>query len=191
MVDNSDSKNDDKNFLDDIMNEDESSEASKKSSKKKSQEKPVKEFNEDDEISEDERKRILDEIDLDSDDDEDEEESSQLSAPVEEKIKDSISDDSIQDLTNKSIDSGPSELQDVVDQDNYLPFISDKYELKTDVLEVIDRNERSFKMVAEKMIQKSSQLDNVAKDEDGANRRLMHFKLYDQIANRFHGDVKV
>jgi hypothetical protein len=46
-------------------------------------------------------------------------------------------------------------------------------------------------MVAEKMIQKSSQLDNVAKDEDGANRRLMHFKLYDKIANRFHGDVKV
>ncbi len=79
----------------------------------------------------------------------------------------------------------------MVDQDNYLPFISDKYELKTDVLEVIDRNERSFKMVAEKMIQKSSQLDNIAKDEDGANRRLMHFKLYDKVANRFHGDVKV
>lgn len=44
---------------------------------------------------------------------------------------------------------------------NYLPFISEKHEVKTDVLEVIDRNERSFKMVAEKMIQKSSQLDGV------------------------------
>ena len=149
VVDNSDSKNDDKNLLDDIMNEDESSEESKKSEDKKPS---VKEFNEDDEISEGERKRILDEIDLDSDDDEDEDdESSQESVPVEDK-KDSISDDSIQDLTNKSIDSGPSELQDVVDTLNYLPFISEKHEVKTDVLEVIDRNERSFKMVAEKMI---------------------------------------
>lgn len=76
----------------------------------------------------------------------------------------------------------------MVDPLNYLPFISEKHEVKTDVLEVIDRNERSFKMVAEKMIQKSSQLDGVAKEE---GRRLMHFKLYDKIAHRFHGDVRV
>ena len=79
----------------------------------------------------------------------------------------------------------------MVDEENYLPFISDKYELKTDVLEVIDRNERSFKMVAEKMIQKSSQLDSALTQDGEDKRRLMHFKLFDKIANRFHGDVKV
>ena len=103
-----------------------------------------------------------------------------------------MDDDSIDEIADKSIDSGPSELQEVVDAENYLPFISDKYEFKNDVLEVIDRNERSFKMVAEKMIQKSSQLDQqVAPEEQEAQRRLMHFKLYDKVANRFHGDVKV
>ena len=43
-------------------------------------------------------------------------------------------------------------MQEVVDPLNYLPFISDKYDLKNDVIEVIDRNERSFKRVAETMI---------------------------------------
>lgn len=75
---------------------------------------------------------------------------------------------------------------------NYLPFISEKFEYQNDVLEVIDRNERSFKIVAEKMIQKSSQLDQQNdRDKDGSSRRLMHFKLFDKIAQRFHGDVKV
>jgi hypothetical protein len=47
----------------------------------------------------------------------------------------------------------------VASADNYLPYISDRYESKNDILEEIDRNERSFKIIAEKMIQKSSQLD--------------------------------
>ena len=42
-----------------------------------------------------------------------------------------------------------------------MPFISQKYEFQNDVLEVIDQNERSFKIVAEQMIQKSSQLDRI------------------------------
>lgn len=37
--------------------------------------------------------------------------------------------------------------------------MSEKYDFKNDVLEIIDRNERSFKIDAEKMIQKSSQLE--------------------------------
>jgi hypothetical protein len=37
--------------------------------------------------------------------------------------------------------------------------VSEKYDFKNDVLEIIDRNERSFKIDAEKMIQKSSQLE--------------------------------
>lgn len=72
-----------------------------------------------------------------------------------------LSDASVGDLADKSIDSGPQELQDAVDRSNYLPFISQKYEFQNDVLEVIDQNERSFKIVAEQMIQKSSQLDRV------------------------------
>ena len=79
VVDNSDSKNDDKNLLDDIMNEEESEEESKKSEEKKQ---PVKEFNEDDEISDGERKRILDEIDLDSDEDNDDDEDESSEASV-------------------------------------------------------------------------------------------------------------
>jgi hypothetical protein len=78
----------------------------------------------------------------------------------------SSEDDSIQDLANKSIDSGPSELQEIVDPNNYLPFISDRFELRNDVLEEIDRNERSFKIIAEKMIQKSSQLELPAGHEE-------------------------
>jgi WD40 repeat protein len=90
----------------------------------------------------------------------------------------------------------------VVDPNNYLPYISDRYDFKHDILEEIDRNERSFKMVAEKMIQKSSLLEVKCDDNSningsvevgtqGSQRRLMHFKLYDKIAHRFHGDAKV
>lgn len=99
---------------------------------------------------------------MDSDDDDDESSSDEDEEEADDskqqaENKDSLmDDDSIDEIADKSIDSGPSELQEVVDENNYLPFISDKYEFKNDVLEVIDRNERSFKMVAEKMIQKSS-----------------------------------
>ena len=87
-----------------------------------------------------------------SSDERSKDESSQESDSRGKNHEKDSSDDSIQDLTNKSIDSGPSELQEVVDPQNYLPYISDKFDLKNDVLEVIDRNERSFKIVAEKMI---------------------------------------
>jgi hypothetical protein len=35
---------------------------------------------------------------------------------------------------------------------NYLKYTSDKFVLQSDILEVVDRNERSFKQVAEYMI---------------------------------------
>jgi len=57
-------------------------------------------------------------------------------------------------------------LQDVVDQNNYLPYISDKFDQKHDILEEIDKNERSFKIIAEKMIAKSSQLDVLTGEQD-------------------------
>ena len=64
--------------------------------------------------------------------------------------------DSFHDQMDQSIHSETSPVAEHVDKENYLPFISDKYAYKNDVLEVIDRNERSFKFIAEKMIQKSS-----------------------------------
>lgn len=73
-----------------------------------------------------------------------------------EGSKESDEDDSYQEITNKSLDSGPSELQAVVNPQNYKPYISDRFENKHDILEEIDKNERSFKMVAEKMISKLS-----------------------------------
>ena len=42
---------------------------------------------------------------------------------------------------------------------NYMPFISERYESANDILEIVDRNERNFKSVAEQMIYNSSQLD--------------------------------
>ena len=36
--------------------------------------------------------------------------------------------------------------------ENYLRYASEKYNAKLDILEIIDKNERSFKQVAEKMI---------------------------------------
>ena len=62
------------------------------------------------------------------------------------------------------------------------------------MLEVVDKNERSFKQVAEKMIAQSSQLvpQGGDADEDKApKRRLMHGKQFKKIADRFHGDIKV
>lgn len=174
----SNSKGENEDLLDDIMNEsdDSSSQDDKGKAKEeeaddgaKDQKKGTqkskgasdKEFNEDDEISEGERRRILEELedsdDEEGDDDDDyggesDSDSSDDKSSRDggnKKEDDSMSDASMGDLANKSIDSGPQELQDIVDKSNYLPFISQKYEFQNDVLEVIDKNERSFKMVAE------------------------------------------
>ena len=109
-------------------------------------------------MDEEEEKRLREKM-LDSDSSSSNSDSSKTSSSEDESGSNrkksgehSSDDDSIQDLTNKSIDSGPSELQEVVDTNNYLPYISEKYESKTDILEEIDRNERSFKIIAEKMI---------------------------------------
>jgi len=54
-----------------------------------------------------------------------------------------------QDLLNRSLES---ETEEVISVNNYLRYASDKVNAKFDLLEVIDKNERSFKQVAEKMI---------------------------------------
>ncbi len=85
--------------------------------------------------------------------------------------------------------------------------MSDKYNFYTDVLELVDKNERSFKQVAEKMISKTSYLIQPMHElgignaglkqlEDGSShgaptaRRLMHMKVFPYIADRYHGDPK-
>ena len=60
-----------------------------------------------------------------------------------------------------------------VNAENYLRYASEKYNAKLDILEIIDKNERSFKQVAEKMITQSSQLEIQEKDQQ-PQRKLMH-----------------
>ena len=60
------------------------------------------------------------------------------------------------DILNRSLQS---DCGDPLDAENYLRYASDKYNTQLDILEIIDKNERSFKQVAEKMIQQSSQLE--------------------------------
>ena len=105
------------------------------------------------------------------------------------------------DIMNRSLQSDGAEALDSV---NYLRYASDKFNQKLDMLEIVDKNERSFKQVAERMINLSSQLVSPA-GEDGAvgasgtidgnaggpTRRLMHTKLFKKIADRFHGDIKI
>jgi hypothetical protein len=64
------------------------------------------------------------------------------------------------DLLNHSLESD-DQLQKkfkIVDAENYTRYVSDKVQLKLDILQVIDKNERSFKRIAEKKIEESSQL---------------------------------
>jgi hypothetical protein len=95
---------------------------------------------EDDHVSEDEKARILRMIEQeDSDEDKSDESSDEQQ---EKEIKDSTSIVSDQDLLNRSLEST---TDDVLCSQNFLRFTSDKYNQKYDLLEVVDKNERSFK----------------------------------------------
>lgn len=56
------------------------------------------------------------------------------------------------EIENRSIDGDEEEPIEVIDKENYLRYVSEKYSMQTDVLEVVDKNERSFKQVAERLI---------------------------------------
>ena len=89
----------------------------------------------------------------DEDDDEDESSGSEDEDSSSKKGSFKDSEGSIQDITGVSLSSGgTSELQEVVNKDNYMPFISERYESANDILEIVDKNERNFKSVAEQMI---------------------------------------
>ena len=57
----------------------------------------------------------------------------------------------------------------------------------------MDKNERSFKQVAEKMIQQSSWLETPPLENlsQQASRKLMHMKVFKKISDRFFGDEEV
>ena len=78
-----------------------------------------------------------------------EQEDSESDEPSEgeesEERKDS--DDSMNsDFLNRSLDEN---TEQVINKDNFLKFVSSQI----NVLDTVDKNERSFKLVAEKMIQ--------------------------------------
>ena len=54
-----------------------------------------------------------------------------------------------EDLLNHSLES---DAEPIIDEQNFLRFVSEQ----PNVLDTVDKNERSFKQVAEKMIEQSS-----------------------------------
>jgi len=119
------------------------------------QEKPK--AKDDDHVSEDEKERILRMIEDEDDSDEEEDSSNENDEGPEGKRdpnrkRGSQSSDSIvsdQDLLNRSLQS---DCDEAVDSKNYFRYASEKFNAKYDLLEIVDKNERSFKQVAEKMI---------------------------------------
>ena len=125
----------------------------------------VEEVNEDPtKMSEDEQKRIMRMIeqedssdeDDDLDDDDESGQSGKGGAKKEAKGGEGSDNDSFcsdNDILNRSLQS---DCGDPASAENYLRYASEEYSRKIDILEIIDKNERSFKQVAEKMIQQSS-----------------------------------
>lgn len=157
-------------------------------------------------MSEDEKKRYLENI-MDEDEDSDEIDSQNQNANLraedvsrnddllkaaainEKKQKDdkqdgnsgeeSLSDE--EDILNRSLDSGTEAA--VIDPTNYFRFVSERYSSQNDMVELVDKNERSFKQIAEQLIGQTNKLlaqdvvrSGVTDDQSqGApSRRLMH-----------------
>ena len=182
-----------------------------KDSQKRHEKKTKEKEKSNDELSEGAEARLLRMIEQESDSDDEEgteEEASEESQ--DEHIKDKKqkatkeveegkqgsengSINSEEDILNRSLhDDGDEAIVSA----NYLRYASDKFSQKQDLLEIVDKNERSFKQVAEKMITQSSQLltsiqEDILEGDDAPKRRLMSMAQFKRIAERFHGDVKV
>lgn len=108
-------------------------------------------------MSEDEQQRIMRMIEQEDSSDEDEgsddvDEDSTGQVQNKEAKEDGSDADSFcsdNDILNRSLEVDCGEP---IKAENYLRYASDKYNTKLDILEIIDKNERSFKQVAEKMI---------------------------------------
>lgn len=96
-------------------------------------------YADDDHISENEREKILRQIEQEDSDD-DSSSSDESNADDEGKDSDSIVSD--QELLNRSLQSDKDEA---VCSSNYLRYASEKVNQRYDMMEVIDKNERSFK----------------------------------------------
>ena len=109
-------------------------------------------------MSEDEKKRIMAMIDLEDSSDEEEKSDDEDEDSQGEKLdkegkaagSDNDSFCSDNDILNRSLQS---DCGDPVEAENYLRYASEKFNTKLDILQIIDKNERSFKQVAEKMIE--------------------------------------
>jgi len=146
-----------------------------------------------DKMSEDEKRRIMKMIEQEdsSDEDDDSDQVDQTSEGRQAVNKPVGSDNdsfcSDNDILNRSLNS---DCGDAILPENYLRYASEKYSAKLDILGIIDKNERSFKQVAEKMIQQSSQLETHTEVREATlQRKLMHQKTFKKIADRYHGDV--
>ena len=108
-------------------------------------------------MSEDEKKRVLAAImddDSSNEESDSDDEVSQNSAGLvkgkdNKEGSDSGSFCSDNDIYNRDLDMDCGEA---VNSQNYLRYASEKYNQKLDILEIVDKNERSFKQVAERMI---------------------------------------
>ena len=97
--------------------------------------------------------------DDDSDEDSAREETSQILGQKDGKQSNDDSFCSDNDILNRSLESSQSG-EKACAPENILRYVSEKYNDSLDILGIVDKNERSFKQVAEKMIQQSSQLES-------------------------------
>lgn len=85
----------------------------------------------------------------DSDDGESDDDDSDSDEIGSNKDSDSFMEE---DIANRSLNAEDEDELVVIDNLNYLKYVSDRFNQQTDILEIVDRNERNFKQLAEKMI---------------------------------------
>ena len=85
----------------------------------------------------------------DSDDGESDDDDSDYDEIGSNKDSDSFMEE---DIANRSLNAEDEDELVVIDNLNYLKYVSDRFNQQTDILEIVDRNERNFKQLAEKMI---------------------------------------
>lgn len=137
-------------------------------------------------------KMLEDMMKKDDDDDDDDESEQDEDGGDDNGSQDS---DSVlgEDIANRSLNAEDEDELIVCDNMNYLKYVSDRYNQQTDPLEIVDKNERSFKHLAEKMIFQTSYLvqSTVENSDDPSHvgptaRRLMHFKNLPQVTESYH-----
>lgn len=116
-------------------------------------------------MSQTKKKKMLEKMmnqkdDDDDEDDDDNDEEGESDLDESGGANNSNDDDSLldEDIANRSLNAEDEDQLVVIDNLNYLKYVSEKHNQQTDILEIIDKNERSFKQIAEKMIFQTSYL---------------------------------